>query len=196
MDPSLVGGHLVPLLEILHPSWQLAAIGASLERMLTEPDKALDAPLGERWLAMIDALASAKFSERTNAQRALRAAGHGIMPFLKSLDRQRLDAEQAARVRELIDSLSGGYEDSAERVAPWLAGDAQGWLCLLGRAEPPVRRLAADRLSAMTHGAIAFEPDADEPTRTSQLERVREQFEKVAVKANAASNDPKVLASP
>jgi hypothetical protein len=179
-DPQLVRRHLVPLLEILHPSWQLPSIGASIEQLLVERAKNATPLTGEQWLRLVDDLASAKFSDRIGAERSLRAAGLGVMPFLQSLDRRRLDAEQAARVRALVDSLAAGYEDSAERIAPWLAGDTRAWVCLLERDEAPVRRAAAAQLTLMLRGPIAFDPDGEKAVRKVQLERLRERLDKPA----------------
>jgi hypothetical protein len=120
-EPEVVRGHLIPLLELLHPAWQLTASGASIEELLIERAQGRLQPDVQRWSRLVAALGSPRFSERQNAERELSKAGQAVVPYLQSLDRKQLDAEQAARVRTLIDTLSVGYEDRADRIATWLS---------------------------------------------------------------------------
>jgi len=172
-EPELVRRRLVPVLEILHPSWQLASLGAALEESLFERAQNPQPLDTHRWHRLVDDLASPKFSDRTTAERELRAAGQVILPFLQNLDRTRLDAEQASRVRALVDSLAASYEDSIDRIATWLAGDEQIWLSLMSRAELPRRRLAAKQLSLLIGSSVEFDPTAGEDQRKAQIERLR-----------------------
>lgn len=179
-EPELVRRHLVPLLEILHPSWQLASMGAAVEEALVERaqhSRPLDVG---RWSRLVNDLASPKFADRTGAERELRSAGQAILPFLQNLDRARLDAEQASRVRALVESLSNGYEDSTDRIASWLAGDPQVWLSLLTRGEAIKRRVSAEQLTALVGAPIEFDPTADEAVRKTQIENLRARLQKPA----------------
>ncbi len=172
-EPDLVSKRLVPVLEILHPSWQLATLGAALEESLFDHARNPQPLDTERWNQLVADLASPKFSDRATAERELRAAGQVILPFLQNLDRDRLDAEQASRIRAIVDSLAVSYEDSIERIATWLAGDDQIWLALLSRPDLPRRRLATKQLSMLVGSPIEFDPSADEEQRKTQIERLR-----------------------
>jgi hypothetical protein len=172
-EPELVRRRLVPVLEILHPSWQLASLGTALEESLFERAQNPQPLDTHRWHRLVDDLASPKFSDRTTAERELRAAGQVILPFLQNLDRTRLDAEQASRIRALVDSLAASYEDSIDRISTWLAGDEQIWLSLMSRAELPRRRLAAKQLSLLVGAPVEFDPAAGEDQRRAQIERLR-----------------------
>ncbi len=181
-EPDVVRSHLIPLIELLHPSWQLAATGAEIEDTLVRTQQApsRDQPDRERWSRLVAALGSAKFSERQTAQRALYEAGQGVVPYLQSLDPQRLDAEQTARIRAVVQALSVDYEDRVDRVAAWLASDEQVWLAILDRDEVARRRVAAEQLSRLLGGPIDFDPTAAPEVRQRQIERLRARVEPVA----------------
>ncbi len=70
-EPEIVRDHLLPLLEQLHPSWQLAATAAQIEETLvrTPFTHAPKRPDRQRWAQWVVELGSAKFSERENAER-------------------------------------------------------------------------------------------------------------------------------
>jgi hypothetical protein len=172
-EPEAVRKHLIPALEVLHPSWQLGETGTALEESLWA-HAARPEPAGTvHWERLVENLASPKFTERAAAERELLAAGQVILPFLHSLDRRQLDAEQNARVRGLIETLSPDYQDSTERLAVWLAGDTRIWLALLARPEPAKRRVAARQLTALLGAPMDFDPEADQPAREAQWQRLR-----------------------
>ena len=112
-------------------------------------------------------------TRRENAERELSKAGQAVVPYLQSLDRKQLDAEQAARVRTLIETLSVGYEDRADRIATWLSGDEQVWFSLLARPVEVKRRVAARQLASMLGTPIDFDPAAEATVRQQQWERLR-----------------------
>jgi hypothetical protein len=177
-EPKRVRRHLIPLLEILHPSWQLAAMGDAVEAAMVQRGQKPRPFDGPRWARLVETLGSPKFSERQNAQRELANAGQAVLPYLQKLDRDRLDAEQVSRVRALVDALSVDYEDSTDRIATWLADDAQAWLSLLARDDLARRRVAAEQLGALVGGPIDFDPAADQDVRNAQIERLHARFEK------------------
>jgi hypothetical protein len=166
-------------LELLHPSWQLAATGAEIEDLLlhAEPTPAGVPPDRRHWTRLVESLGSSKFSERENAERELYDAGQIVVPFLQGLDRSRLDAEQVYRMRSVVEALSVDYEDKAERVANWLAGDDRVWLSLLARNEEPKRRAAAERLANLLGEPIDFDASANASVRSSQLARLQSRLE-------------------
>jgi hypothetical protein len=175
-EPDLVRVRLAPLLELLRPSWHLAQLGSEIE------DALITRPMDERqqhvarWTGLVEQLASPRFAAREHAQRELSQAGQAVLPFLQTLDKSRLDAEQAYRVRSLIDALAVDYEDRVDRVAASLASDAQVWLSLLSRDDLHKRRVATARLASLLGGEIDFDPQADPDVRKAQLQSLREQI--------------------
>ncbi|MBI3839096.1 MAG: hypothetical protein HY288_14340 [Planctomycetia bacterium] len=184
-EPTIVRRHLIPVLELLHPSWQLASMGAEIEDVLVRraQHQQLDR---QRWARLVDSLASPKFAERQDAERELYRAGQVVLPYLQNLDRNRLDAEQAHRIREIVNSLSAGYKDSVDRIATWLSGDERVWLSLLSRGELAKRRVAAAQLGALVDGPIDFDPAASDAERQVQLERLQLRLQKPEEKRNRA----------
>ena len=178
-EPEIVRGHLVALLELLHPSWQLAETGAEIEESLFEAEQEPPGvpPDRKNWSRLVKALGSARFSERENAERELYAAGQIVVPYLQSLDRTRLDAEQVSRIRSVVEALSVDYEDKADRVANWLSGDQRAWLSLLNRDEPSKRRAAAERLSRLLGEAVDFDANAPLEERRAQIGRLQTRLE-------------------
>lgn len=177
-EPQLVRRHLVPLMDVLHPSWQLSSMGAAVEDALVQRAQNPRQFAGKRWARLVDDLASPRFSERQSAQQELYSAGPVIVPYLQNLDRTRLDAEQASRIRTLVESLCVDYEDTTDRIATWLAGDEQVWLSLLSRGEVFKRRAAKEQLSLLLGTPIEFDPAAEESQRNAEIQRLRVRLQK------------------
>ncbi len=175
-EPDLVRNELVPYLELLRPSWQLAATGAAIEDALIQQAQHPHAIDTERWQALVAQLGSDRFADRESSERELYRVGQLILPYLEDLDPKSLDAEQAARVGKLIKKLSVDYEDATDRIANWLAGDRQVWLSLLDRDEPVKRRVAAQQLALLVGRPIEFDPEADAATRRDQFAKLRQRF--------------------
>ncbi len=172
-EPQIVRQHLIPLLEVLHPDWQLASQAADIEQALIRRAQTREQPDRRRWTALVDDLASSQFSVRQNAQRELHRTGQVVLPFLQNLDSRSLDAEQTYRVRTLMESLAIDYEDSTDRIAAWLVDDEQVWLSLLSRAELAKRAVAISQLSALVGHPIALDVAAGEDVRRAQLDALR-----------------------
>ena len=102
-----------------------------------------------------------------------------ILPFLRGVDRSRLDAEQAFRLRGVIDALGNeDDEDTPDRVANWLAGDPHAWYSLLDSATTLSRGcVAARQLSQLLEMPLKFDASADAATRQAQLNTIAEQLE-------------------
>jgi hypothetical protein len=182
-QPELVRRHLIPYLELLRPSWQLATTGFAIEEALVQRAQNPQTLDTERWITLVDDLASSKFSERQRAERELSSIGQVILPFLESLDRGALDAEQASRITALVEALSVDYEDTADRIATWLVADRQVWLALMGRDEEARRQVAARQLATLVGHPIDFDPAADAATRQAQLGRLKDRYAKARVEA-------------
>ncbi len=116
------------------------------------------------------------FRARERAQRELYRQGQAILPYLEALDHQALDAEQVARVDELINALAVEYEDTTSRIAAWLAGDPKIWLSLVDRPQAAKRRAAVRQLERLLGESIEFDPAADAATRQTQLDKLRERL--------------------
>ncbi len=123
-------------------------------------------------------MASDKFVQRQRAERLLRGYGRAVLPYLQSLDRRKLDAEQKFRIKRIVLASHGGNDDTPGRVATWLVGDAHVWLSLLASEGSERRRLAAAHLSQMLGETIAFDPDADASIRNKQIEKLRNSLPK------------------
>lgn len=167
---------MVPLIEFLHPSWQLVAQATSLEETLFRRARLGDRADRRQWAAWVDDLASPQFARRNAAERQLREQGPVVLPFLEHLDPSRLDAEQAYRLRALVDALSVDSQDSGERVAVWLVEDELVWLALLDREDASKRRTALKQLETLTGHPIAFDVDAVPEVRRAQLEALWAQW--------------------
>jgi hypothetical protein len=175
-EPELARVRLAPLLELLRPSWHLAQLGSEIEdALITRPMDDRQQHVS-RWTELVEQLASPRFASREHAQRELLQAGQAVLPFLQTLDKSRLDAEQAYRVRSLIDALAVDYEDRVDRVAASLVNDPHVWLSLLSRDDLHKRRVAAARLTSLLGREIEFDPQADLEVRKVQLQSMREQI--------------------
>jgi hypothetical protein len=177
-EPELCREHLAPLLELVRPGWQLAQ-SAPLVEVAMRRKATLYEPRNRRELAtLVAALGSDEYSRREAAERELRAGGQMILPFLRGVDRSRLDAEQSYRLRGIIGALGNeDAEDTADRVANWLAGDPRAWYSLLNRDDPALRLLAAQQLSRLLELPIKFDASADAAKRQAQVKVIAEQIE-------------------
>ena len=181
-EPDVMRVHLVPLLELLHPSWQLSATAAEVEDALVRTRDAIvrNEPDRKRWSRLVDELGSPKFAEREGAQRELYKAGQAVVPYLQSLNRSRLDAEQVARIGAIMESLSIDYEDHVQRVAAWLANDERVWLSLMTRDDVARRRIAVEQLGRLLGHDVEFQPEAPLETRRQQIDRLRQRLQLAA----------------
>lgn len=183
-EREVAAKHLLPVLAILRPDWPLLNQSAEIERQLysAAPDmRRLDQA---RLAELVDQLASERFAERQAADRDLRALGGRVVPYLKGLRPERLDAEQQFRVRRIITALSGGSnEDVPIQVAQRLRHDPEIWLVLLSRDELTTRKAAARQLQAILGRTLDFDPSAESPVRTRQLSALRSEL-RLAANAN------------
>lgn len=177
-QPELCETTLWPLLRLLRPNWNLAETGGAIEEALYHAAKTQNAPKREHWARLVDDLGDDEFSVREAADRSLRKSGQMVLPYLRELSPESLDAEQRFRIRRMIAALSGGEtEDTPTVVATWLCADKQIWLALLSRAPTAdQRRTAVDQLSYLLDQPIEFDPAADEDTRAHQLEALQRKF--------------------
>jgi len=194
-EPEACREHLLPLLQLLRPGWQVSQQAESLEEMLCRSTVSPDPAQRAVWQQAIKLLGSPRYVERERAEQQLLDGGQRIIPTLQGLSRGQLDAEQAYRVRRVVRQLTGdGEEDTPDRVAFWLAEDPRVWHALASRDDLTKRRIAASRLSLLLPAPVEFDPEATAEQRTSQLTRIREQhaeFFDPPASSTAASGDSK-----
>lgn len=178
-QPKVCGQYLAPLLGILRPDWDaLPQLVERIEQALIRSSSARRSHDRGRWSQWATDLANPEFAVREAADRELRQSGQAVLPFLKSLDRKRLDAEQRFRIRLILDALSGNYEDDTPaNVAAWLASDPAAWLAMLDRTDTSIRQTALEQLQQLLPDeAIEFDPLAEDAVRKEQLEQLRTQL--------------------
>ncbi len=132
-EPELSNRYLVPILERLRPDWQLASFAEDLKQTLLQIARANQPANRPRWEALVAQLADDHYAVRERAERQLRAAGRAALPYLQSLQRSDLDAEQWQRVSEIVAASSDDREDTPERTAVRMLDDRSVWLSLLRR---------------------------------------------------------------
>lgn len=175
-DPKLTQSVLAPTLELLKPGWQLATTAQAIEDALCKNARLLRTNDRARWETWVQQLSSVHYADRQAAEQQLLEAGREIVPFLRSLDRTSLDAEQWRRIRNVIEALDDSQSDSVEQTVALLAGDVRAWLPLLDRNDPSKQRLALEQLEQITGGPIDFDLKAPAEVRKQQLEKLREHF--------------------
>lgn len=173
-EPNVCRTHLVPLLEVLDPQWDLSHTAEEVEAALARAAAEGDLPDPRRWAALVEQLGDERFARREAADRELRALGRVVYTYLQQLDTSRLDAEQHYRVRRILMGMAARMEnDAPPEIATWLAGDPAIWLALLSRGDESTRRLAVERLESLLGRPIPFDPAADAETRQKQIEQLR-----------------------
>jgi hypothetical protein len=169
---------LVSVLEQLRRDWQIGRLAAAVEAELLKAAGGAR-PNREHWAALVQQLGDDQFMKREAAERQLRAIGAPLLGYLHQLDLNKLDAEQASRVRRVIKSLSRQTtDDTPEQVAAWLAEDPQVWLALLSRPDEAARRTAARQLASLLGEDVGVDPAADPATQKDQREALRVRIER------------------
>jgi len=169
--------HLLPLLEMLMPSWKSGETLAAVENKLLQFTSEDYAARCARWTELVAQLADEKFAVRQAADRALRAEGAAVIGFLRQLDFNRLDAEQRFRVRRILDAFAERSEiDSPEEIAASLASDPLVWLAFLARPEVSVRQTAYRRLTELLGEAPPLDPAADPESQKQVREALRQKI--------------------
>lgn len=95
----------------------------------------------------IDGLGSTLRTTRIEAQRELHRCGISVLPRLRQIDPQRLDAEQRHRVNQIIQQLTPRGEDCVSRIAALIRDDASYWVAADNRLTPAERILISARMS-------------------------------------------------
>jgi hypothetical protein len=179
IEPEFSRKEVEPLLGLLRSGWQLSTLAKGVEEQLLNHAANTRDFDRRRWAEMVDKLGSDAFVDREEADRALRELGRVIVPYLKNLDTDRLDAEQLHRVRAILRRYSGqDTEDSPATVADWLAGDPDVWVALAARSAPSQRATIRSQLSGLIGEAVVLDETADAPKLAEQIAAIRVQVER------------------
>ncbi len=173
-QPKECQQHLLPLLEMSRPNWNLAETAAHVEERLLQEASGDGAASRARWATLVTQLGDESFAKREAADRALRTGNAGAIAFLRQLDVNRLDTEQQFRVGRILQAMAvQNGDDSVEQVAATLATDPVLWLALLGRPEPSTRRTAARELAKLLGQSIPVDPAAEPDSQKDKREQLR-----------------------
>lgn len=176
-EPDACRRNLLPVLATFRDRWDLERQATDLEQILFRAVAQRKQSNDAVYAAWVRDLGSDSFTVRAQADRRLREAGQNALPFLQSLDRAKLDAEQRQRVRQIVTLLCGeGTDDHPERVATRLLSDPRVWVALLDREDVGKREAATQRLTELAGRAIAFDPHAAPEVRQAQLEPLEREF--------------------
>jgi hypothetical protein len=175
-EPDVVRDCVIPVLEALRPDWGLRAQAAAMETRLYELAADAPAPNVARWQELVSQLSDPRFARREAAERQLRAVGAPLAAFLLELDQRRLDAEQRTRMASIRRALLETGEDTPARVASRMLYDQGAWLILVAREDATQRAAAARHLCKICPEAVAFDPQADQAVRRTQLKQLRRQI--------------------
>jgi hypothetical protein len=165
--------HLLPLMAMMRPDWQLNEAAFQIEYELFRIARTRSNVSRHHVSQLVEQLDHDSFSSRQSADRELRHLGVSILPYLQRLDSALLNNEQRMRINRIEAYLMATGGDSAARVAAWLVHDKAIWLDLLTHHEPLKREAAASHLTGIHAGQIQFDPHAEENHRNEQIARLR-----------------------
>ena len=171
--PEISRTHLVPILTMLRPDWQLMERAANIEAALLATAELRPVISQTDLIRAVSQLDSRQFAQRQAADRMIRSLGISVLPYLSELERSTLSTEQRLRLRKIRLSMSVPTPDTAERVAVWLSNDKAIWLAFLSHAEPSIRERAAQRLTGIHRGVVQFDPFANATQRQEQITLLR-----------------------
>jgi len=179
-EPELCRNELAPLLQVMKPGWELVQRAQTIESLLLHSADIEGQPSRDVWLRLVTDLGHEKFSRRQSAERRLRLGGPEALPFLLSLDLDRLDSEQRFRIRAIVRSsalkeVEEGTDgvDTLDQIVRPLRADPIVWIELLRRDDERNRRIAARQLSLLLNEIIDFDPTAEDVPRKKQIDALR-----------------------
>jgi len=116
-------------------------------------------------------LGSTQRTERIEAQRELYRCGISLLPRLKQIDPQQLDAEQRHRLRHVIRQLTPRGDDCESRIAAMIRDDQKYWTAVEDRLTGAQRILITARLSDLGGSDVRRVADANakNPVRVAAL---------------------------
>lgn len=171
--PAACELHLLPLLELMQPSWQVGEMLSRATDELIREAEMSDFDTRHAARSLIAKLKSSDFTTRQQAQEQLCELGLGVLPYLNQIADSDMTREQQRRLDQVRIKLRGKEADSPERIALWLVEDERIWLSLLSHDELPVRTLAASHLGKRFSQPIDYDPDGTPLERQQQVARIR-----------------------
>jgi hypothetical protein len=177
-EPQLRHGDFSSLLTFLCPGLDVRKEATAVERKLVESSNRPGVSLREI-NRIIHNLDSAKYMERSAADRQLRSMGLESLHLLETKEQWMWSREQRTRIESIKNDLTeqlNQFPDSVDRVAEWLRGDRSVWMAMLSREDLEVRTAAMRRLSAMTGQDIDVDPSAPAAAREEQIKLLKRRF--------------------
>lgn len=171
--PDACESHLLPLLNVMQPSWHFDKLLARATDELIREAATSDFELRQTTRKLIAKLKSSDFTTRQQAQEQLCKLGLGVLPYLNRISTSELTREQQRRIEGVRSELRGRTADSPERIALWLVEDERIWLSMLAHEELPVRSFAAIHLAKRYTKPLDYDPHGTPVEREQQLARIR-----------------------
>ena len=116
-------------------------------------------------------LGSTQRIERVEAQRELHQCGISLLPRLKQIDPQHLDAEQRHRLAQVIRQLTPHGDDCESRIAAMIRDDQNYWAAAENRLTEAQRILITARMSDLGGSDVlrVAKSNAENPVRVAAL---------------------------
>lgn len=175
-SPEACELHLLPLLELMQPSWKFGEMLSRTTDELIREAATSDFDTRHAARGLIAKLKSPDFTTRQQAQIQLRQLGLGVLPYLNHMTDSELTREQQRRLEQVCSELRGKEADSPERLALWLVEDERIWLSMLAHDELPIRTFAASHLAKRFAKPMDYDPEGTPLERQQQVARIRARF--------------------
>jgi len=122
----------------------------------------------QHYIAM---LGSTQRTERVAAQRELHQCGISLLPRLRQMDPQQLDAEQRHRLEQVIRQLTPRGDDCESRLAAMIRDDQNYWAAAEDRLTGAQRILITARISDLGGSDVlrVAKSNAKNPVRVAAL---------------------------
>lgn len=175
--PEVFYGQVLPLLEELHPNWQLQVQAMRVREHLSRPFTEELRAKQENWQNWVSDLTSDDFTVRQAADRGLRNSGPEVLGYLDFVMHRNLEKEQKARIQHIAKQLAPPSADHPELASRWLEQDSQIWISLLGQGTPEEQRIAQLRLEAMLGEKVRFDATASATERQAALRKIESRLQ-------------------
>ena len=174
--PAACEQHLVEVLKMLRPDWQVEIESALVRATLLQGLAESQATSRKEVELLVQQLADREYSIRQRADRELRSRGRFAICFLNDIDPSTLDSEQRLRIQCIQESMTFDIEDTPARVAAWLSNDKLIWVALLSDGDPQLRCKASSELARLCDRSIPFDPFASQAARDEQIAQLRSEL--------------------
>lgn len=126
-EPEVCRTHLLPLLEVMRPGWNLDSTFEKAVELLSIDESDRDIYSRDARL-LVHRMNSPVFGVREISHQELRTLGVRVLPCLDAMERTGLTCEQRTRINRLRSEIGrradhNNREDSSEIIAEWLSTD-------------------------------------------------------------------------